>query len=66
MSEVDLIIHILASLPEYYKVSVNVIKDCFMDTRAHAQLGIETVWEKITLRHDCFKQHEHNESDEHA
>ena len=43
MSKVDLIIHILASLPEEYKDAVSVLEDRFMDTTTHAQLGIKMV-----------------------
>ena len=44
MSEVDLIIHILASPQEEYKVTVIALKDRLMETTAQAQLGIKTVW----------------------
>ena len=57
MNEVDLIIHILASLPEEHEVAVSVLKDCLMDTTAAAHPGIEMVCKKIILRHDCIKQH---------
>ncbi len=59
MSEVDLIIHILDSLPEEYEVAVSMLKGYLMDTMAHA-LGIKTAREKITLHHNPIKQHEHN------
>ncbi len=53
MSKVNLIIHILASLPEEYKVAVRALADRLMDTTEAAQLGIKTVCEKMTLRHNC-------------
>ncbi len=65
MSKVDLIIPNLASLPKKYEVAVIVLEDCLMITTQSAQLDIETVCEKISLRHDRVKQHEQNESDDH-
>ena len=37
-----------------------------MNTSVSAQLNIEMFHERISLRHDGDKQHEQNESDEHA
>ena len=66
MSKVDLIIYILASLPEEYKVAVSALEDRLMNTTTAAQLGIKMVYEKTTLRHNRIKQHEQNKSNEHA
>ncbi len=40
MNEVNLSIHILASLPEEYKITVNFLEDCVIETTAHVPLGI--------------------------
>ncbi len=45
MREVDLIIHILASLLEKYKVAVSALEDCLINTTLSAQIDIETVHE---------------------
>ena len=49
MSKVDLIINILASLPEEYEVAVSVLEVCLMDTTTSAQIEIETVCKKVIL-----------------
>ncbi len=66
MSKVDLIIHILTSLPEEYKVSVSTLEDCLMNTTTAVQLGINMVCKKITLCHNRIKHQKQNKSDEHA
>ena len=66
MTEVNLIIHILASLPEEYEVAVSFLEDWLMNLSAQALLGIETVQEKIILQYDCLKKHDEDESDEKA
>ena len=63
MSEVDLIIHILASLPEEYEVVISNLEDHLMKSLPQMPLGIETIHEKIILRHDHVKQHEKDKSD---
>ncbi len=57
MSEVDLIIHNLTSLPEEYEVTIIVLKDRLMDLSAEAKLRFKMVQEKIILCHNCIKQH---------
>ena len=64
MSDVDLIIHILATLPESYEVAVSHLEDKLVNTSS--QLGLEDVREKIILRHDRIKQHEKDDLEEKA
>ncbi len=66
MSEVDLIIHILASLSEEYEVTVSNLEDRLMELSPQMPLGIENVCEKIILCHDRVKQHKKDESDKQA
>ena len=66
MSEVDLIIHILASLPDEYKVAISNLEDRLMDLSPQIPLEIKTVCKKIILHNDHAKQHERHKSDEQA
>ena len=56
MSEVDLVIHILSSLPEEYEVAVSALEDKMMN--ASSAIDIEDVREKVVLRYDRLKQQE--------
>ena len=56
MSDVDLIIHILAMLGDDYEVAVSSLEDRLASTTQ--PLEVEEVWEKIIMRHDIIKQHE--------
>ena len=57
VSKVYLIIHILDSLPNEYKVAVSSLKGCLIDTMIQVPLRTETVWEKVILCHNFMKQH---------
>ena len=66
MSEVDLLIHIMASLPDDYEVAVSALEDKLMDKNLVGEPTLETVREKIIMRHDLIKQHERNEEEKKA
>ena len=52
MSEINLIVHILASLPESYKVPVSFLEDKLTDTFGSPVLTMEQVHDKIIECHD--------------
>ncbi len=58
MCDVNIIMHILASLPKEYKVTGSVLKDRLMDSLAQVQFRVETEWEEIILHHNYVKQNE--------
>ena len=58
MSEIDLIVHILASLPESYEVPVSFLEDKLTDTSGGPILTIEQVRAKILERHDRKEDHD--------
>jgi len=64
MSEVDLIIHILASLPEEYEHAVCSLEDRMMSKTE--PLDLETVREKLKMRHDRIKEHDADHDQEKA
>ena len=64
MSDVDLIIHILATLGDEYEVAVSSLEDRMTSTTK--PLEVEEVREKIILRHDRIEQHEKEEIEEKA
>ncbi len=53
----ELIIHILASLPEEYEVTVSFLEDHLMDSLSKMPFGIEFICEEEILCHDRVKQH---------
>ena len=56
MTETELIIHILTSLPEEYEVAVSDLENKLMHPTE--DLNIEEVREKIVLRHERLTDHE--------
>ena len=55
MSDVDLIIHILATLGDEYEVAISNLEDRL--TSSTKPLEVEEVQEKIIMRHNRIKQH---------
>ena len=53
-SETDLIIHVLANLPEGYEVTVNDISN---DIKANRNISVEDVREQLNARFDWIKDH---------
>ena len=53
-SEIDLIIHVLANLPEEYEVTVNNISN---DIKASRNISVEDVREQLNARFDWIKDH---------
>ncbi len=66
MSKVDLIIHILTSLPNEYEVTIRALKDHLMNSSAQVQLGIKMVQKNIILHHNCINHQKKDVSDEQA
>jgi hypothetical protein len=56
MSDVDLIIHIIASVPEKYEVVVSELEDRL--TSGADKIDIEIVREKLSARFDRLKKNE--------
>ena len=54
MSDVDLIIHIIASVPEEYEVAVSDLEDRL--TSGADKIDIEIVREKLSTSFDCLKK----------
>ena len=64
MLDVDLIIHILATLGDKYEVAVSSLEDRMTSTTK--PLEVEEVREKTFLRHDRIEQYEKEEIEEKA
>ena len=56
MTEIDLIIHIVSSVPDDYDIPVSILKDLLMSSSGK-QLDLQTVRDKISAHFDRLKLH---------
>ncbi len=51
MTEVDLVIHIVSSVPDDYDIPVSILEDLLMSTSGK-QLDLQTVQDKVSAHFD--------------
>ena len=62
MLEVDVVIHVMASLPEEYKVAVSILEEKMMNLSD--PITMAEICKKVCLRHDQLKKHEEKASED--
>ncbi len=65
MTEVNLVIHIVSSVPDDYDILVSILEDLLMSTNGK-QLNLQTVWDKISAHFDRLKLHKDESKDDTA
>ena len=65
MTEIDLIIHIVSSVPDEYDIPVSILEDLLMSS-SEKQLDLQTVRDKISAHFDRLKLHKDESKDDTA